>query len=81
VWENPGTSLPYIPVHQGQRPGLALMNATKYIASGLHSDITPWQGWIVGYDEWREKSRQRWRRRTLPYPPQFDSRSRAVRAR
>ena len=45
-----GGSLPYIALHQNQRPGLALVNGIVYIASGSHGDIQPWHGWIIGYN-------------------------------
>ncbi|MGC1265311.1 MAG: IPT/TIG domain-containing protein [Candidatus Acidiferrum sp.] len=45
-----GGSLPYIPLHQNQRPGLALVNGIIYMASGSHGDNSPWHGWIVGYN-------------------------------
>src|SRR6266851_3453315 len=43
-------SLPYIALHQNQRPGLALVNGIVYMASGSHGDISPWHGWIIGYN-------------------------------
>jgi hypothetical protein len=45
-----GNVLPYIPLHQNQRPGLALVNGIVYMASGSHGDISPWHGWILGYN-------------------------------
>ena len=45
-----GNTLPYVPLHQNQRPGLVLVNGSVYMASGSHGDIAPWHGWIVGYD-------------------------------
>jgi chitodextrinase len=45
-----GGVLPYIALHQNQRPGLALVNGTVYMASGSHGDNNPWHGWIIGYD-------------------------------
>jgi hypothetical protein len=42
--------LPYIALHQNQRPGLALVNGVVYMASGSHGDISPWHGWILGYN-------------------------------
>lgn len=45
-----GNVLPYIALHQNQRPGLALANGTVYIASASHGDINPWHGWVIGYD-------------------------------
>ncbi len=43
-------SLPYIPLRQNQRPGLALVNGIVYMASGSHGDNSPWHGWILGYN-------------------------------
>jgi Concanavalin A-like lectin/glucanases superfamily/Chitobiase/beta-hexosaminidase C-terminal domain/IPT/TIG domain/Fibronectin type III domain len=45
-----GNALPYYPLHQNQRPGLALVNGIVYMASGSHGDIEPWHGWILGYN-------------------------------
>jgi hypothetical protein len=45
-----GSSLPYMPLHQNQRPGLALVNGIVYMASGSHGDNEPWHGWILGYN-------------------------------
>ena len=45
-----GNVLPYFPLHQNQRPGLALVNGIVYMASGSHGDISPWHGWILGYN-------------------------------
>jgi hypothetical protein len=36
------------PVHQMQRPGLALVNGEVYAAFGSHCDQSPWYGWIAG---------------------------------
>ncbi len=45
-----GNSLPYIALRQNQRSGLALVNGTVYLASGSHGDISPWHGWILGFN-------------------------------
>ena len=34
---------------QNQRPALALVNGTVYIAWSSHEDHTPYYGWVVGY--------------------------------
>ena len=44
-----GGSVPYSARNQNQRPGLAFVNSTVYVASGSHDDTPPWYGWILGY--------------------------------
>jgi hypothetical protein len=34
---------------QNQRPGLALVNGTVFVAWGSHEDSNPWYGWMMGY--------------------------------
>ena len=46
-----GTLLPFDPYHENQRPGLALVNGTVYLAWGSHNDQTPWHGWLIGFDK------------------------------
>jgi outer membrane protein assembly factor BamB len=41
-------ALSFDPTHQGQRPGLLLMNGVVYAGFGAHCDIAPYAGWIVG---------------------------------
>lgn len=46
-----GTTLPFDPFHQLQRPGLALVNGTVYVGFGSVSDLKPWHGWLMGFDK------------------------------
>lgn len=38
-------------LHEGQRPGLLLVNGTLFIAWASHCDNQPYHGWIMTYDE------------------------------
>lgn len=38
------------PLYHMQRPGLLLLGHTVYIAFGSHGDVTPYWGWLLGYD-------------------------------
>jgi len=44
-----GTSVAFSARQQNQRPALALVNGTVYIASGSHEDTAPYYGWVIGY--------------------------------
>ena len=46
-----GTSVPFDPFHENQRPGLALVNDTVYLSWGSHNDQVPWHGWIMGFNK------------------------------
>lgn len=46
-----GTTVTFNAKQQAQRSGLALVNGTVYIAWGSNEDISPWYGWIMGYNE------------------------------
>lgn len=44
-----GTSDTFNAQQENQRPGLALVNGTVYVAWASHEDATPYYGWIIGY--------------------------------
>ncbi len=44
-----GSSDAFNPQQENQRPGLALVNGTVYIAWASHEDASPYYGWILGY--------------------------------
>jgi hypothetical protein len=46
-----GSAVAFNAKQQAQRSGLALVNGTVYIAWGSNEDISPWYGWIMGYNE------------------------------
>jgi hypothetical protein len=46
-----GTSVPFDPFHENQRPGLALINNTVYVSWGSYIDQKPWHGWIIGFNK------------------------------
>jgi hypothetical protein len=43
--------VPFDPLHENQRAGLALVNNTIYVSWGSHSDFTPWHGWMMGFNK------------------------------
>ncbi len=46
-----GTTVPFDPLRQNQRPGLALVNGNVYIGWGSHGDLGIWHGWLVGFNK------------------------------
>jgi len=42
-------NVPFCPLREGQRPGLALANGTVYVAWASHGDIQPYHGWMMGF--------------------------------
>ncbi|HZT78163.1 MAG TPA: malectin domain-containing carbohydrate-binding protein [Vicinamibacterales bacterium] len=38
------------PLHEHQRPGLALANGVVYVAWASHEDADPYHGWVIGFD-------------------------------
>jgi uncharacterized protein (TIGR03437 family) len=42
--------VPFDPAQHIQRPGLLLANGMVHIAFGSHGDISPYHGWLLGYD-------------------------------
>ena len=44
-----GGMVPFDPLHENQRPGLALVNGIVYVTWASHGDNTPYHGWVIGF--------------------------------
>jgi chitodextrinase len=43
------TTIAFNPLLQNQRPGLALVNGTVYVAWASHGDVGTYHGWVMGF--------------------------------
>ncbi|MGH9743748.1 MAG: hypothetical protein ACRD51_15500, partial [Candidatus Acidiferrum sp.] len=42
-------SVPFCPLRENQRPGLALVGGSVYVAWASHGDVQPYHGWIMSF--------------------------------
>jgi uncharacterized protein YjdB len=43
--------VPFNPLRENQRAGLALVSNSVYVSWGSHSDYAPWHGWIMSFNK------------------------------
>jgi hypothetical protein len=48
--DSSGGNVPFEPQTENQRPGLALVNGVVYVAWASHEDVSPFHGWIIGFN-------------------------------
>jgi hypothetical protein len=46
-----GGLVPFDPLRENERSGLVLSNGIVYVAWASHGDITPYHGWVIGFDK------------------------------